>query len=144
MRFILAGKDELVIQWVGQRIKDFQISGKGHGTIGLMDGDGQILAGVVYDMFRGYDVQMHIAAVKDRKWLTKTFLRECFRYPFVQLGVKRVTGLVAASNTDARRFDEHLGFVLEGRVRHGIADGDDLLIYGMLKDECRWIRSEVH
>jgi RimJ/RimL family protein N-acetyltransferase len=144
MRFILAGKDELVTQWVTERIKDFSVSGKGHSAIGLMDGDGQILAGVVYDMFRGYDVQMHIATTKDRKWMTKTFLHECFRYPFLQLGVKRVTGLVPASNEDARRFDEHLGFKLEGRVRLGCPDGDDLLIYGMLKDECRWIRSGVH
>ena len=139
MRFILAGHDRLVAEWVCARVKDLTLSGAGHTAIGLMDQDGVILAGVVYDVFRGYDIQMHVAGVADKRWLTKTFLQEAFRYPFEQLMVTRVTGLVAASNIAAQRFDEHLGFKLEGRVRKGMPDGDDLLIYGMLRSECRWL-----
>lgn len=144
MRFILAGHDELVAGWVCERVKDLQLSRFGYTAIGLMDDGGAIVAGVVYDMFRGYDVQMHVAAVSDKRWLNKTFLTEAFRYPFEQLGVKRVTGLVAASNREAQRFDEHLGFKLEGIVRQGMPDGDDLMIYGLLKSECRWLRQRTH
>jgi RimJ/RimL family protein N-acetyltransferase len=76
--------------------------------------------------------------------LSRHFLKEAFRYPFEQLCVDRITGLVPARNLEAQRFDEHLGFVLEGRARRALPDGDDLLIYGMLREECRWITQEQH
>ena len=63
-----------------------------------------------------------------------------FDYPFNQLGVNRITGLVAKKNKEARRFDEHLGFKYEGNMRHALAD-DDMLIYGMLKRECKWLKN---
>jgi RimJ/RimL family protein N-acetyltransferase len=71
--------------------------------------------------------------------MSRSFLGEVFRYPFEQLRVQRVTGLVPARNEQAARFDEHLGFKLEGRVRQILPDGDDVLVYGMLKSECRFL-----
>jgi RimJ/RimL family protein N-acetyltransferase len=56
----------------------------------------------------------------------------------VQLGVKRITGIVAESNLAARKFDEHIGFVLETRLKDAHPQGD-LLIYVMTPDQCRWL-----
>jgi RimJ/RimL family protein N-acetyltransferase len=141
---ILAGHDQEVIGWVASRIKHFNVT-EYSAALGLLDSKGRLVAGVVYDNFRGYDINMHIAAIPGGKWLNREFLREGFRYPFLYLGVERITGLVAASNVEAQRFDEHLGFVLEGRVRKGLPDGDDLLVYGMLKSECRFLhRKGLH
>jgi RimJ/RimL family protein N-acetyltransferase len=56
----------------------------------------------------------------------------------VQLGVQRVTGYVPASNAAALRFDRHLGFVEEGRLREALPGGEDVIVLGMLKRECRW------
>jgi RimJ/RimL family protein N-acetyltransferase len=50
-----------------------------------------------------------------------------------------VTGLVRVDNIEARRFDENLGFVQEGIIRRGADDGTDMILYGMLKEECRWL-----
>jgi RimJ/RimL family protein N-acetyltransferase len=46
---------------------------------------------------------------------------------------------VREDNLDAQRFDEHLGFKREGLVRRGADDGTNLILYGMLKEECRWL-----
>ena len=57
----------------------------------------------------------------------------------MQLGCRRVTGYVPAANARARRLDEHLGFVYEGRLREALPDGQDVLVLGMLRRECRWL-----
>ena len=62
----------------------------------------------------------------------------CFMHPFAQWGLRRVTGLVPAKNTDALRFDLHLGFKQEGYLRHALPD-DDLVLLGMLRENCRFI-----
>ena len=106
-------------------------------NIGLLK-DGKLIAGVVFNNYCKSSICMHVAAT-ERGWLNKEFLRACFRYPFKQLKCARVTGLVRTDNKDAQRFDEHLGFKREGLIRKGDDDGCDLIIYGMLKEECRWL-----
>lgn len=101
--------------------------------------DGEILAVVCYDTFTEFDCHMHIASNGSRRWISRALLREAFAYPFIQCGLRRVTGLVAASNQDAMRFDLHLGFRIEGLCREGAPDGD-LFILGMLRRECRFIQ----
>lgn len=76
------------------------------------------------------------------RWLTKNLLLFGFGYVFGQLGCKRMNTVTPASNVKARRVDEKLGFVQEGRIREALPDGDDLIIYGMLKSECKWYKGE--
>lgn len=106
-------------------------------SIGVIE-DGEIVGGVVYSMYTGNGIMMNVAS-SNRRWLTRTFLRAAFAYPFKQLGCTRVSGLVRVDNADAQRFDEHLGFVREGLIREGDEDGTDLIMYGMLRRECRWL-----
>jgi hypothetical protein len=40
----------------------------------------------------------------------------------------------------AEQFDQRLGFVYEGCIRQILSNGDDLLIYGMLREECRFLK----
>jgi len=100
--------------------------------------DGEMLAGVVYDYFNGRNICMHVAAVEGKRWMTREFLWYAFYYPFVELGCDRVTGLVPESNLDARRFDQHLGFILETKLQDAHPDGD-LLVYKMMKQDCRFL-----
>ena len=106
--------------------------------IGLEE-DGRMIAGVIYEGFSGPNVWMHVAAEPGCRWMTRNYLRACFFFPFVQLGVKRVSGYVEASNTTARRFDEHLGFKEEARLSGAAKDGGDVIIYRMLREECRYV-----
>lgn len=138
-RYIVANQDERVARWVASRMPIFEFGSTPYTAIGLANESGSLLAGVVYQNYTKTDIHMHVAALEGRRWLCKAFLGEGFRYPFEQLGCRRVTGLVPGKNTLAQEFDEHLGFTWEGRVRKILPDGDDLLIYGMLCEECRWL-----
>lgn len=100
--------------------------------------DGEPVAAVVYDDFNGWNVMMHIAARPGVKWLNRHFLHEGFKYPFVTLGAKRITGWVEANNSAARKFDEHLGFTREAKLVRAGSSGQDVIIYRMLREECRY------
>lgn len=104
---------------------------------------GELVAGVIYEGFNGRNVWMHVGAVPGRSWLNRAYLTACFAYPFAQLGVDRVSGWVYASNLDARRFDEHLGFQEEARLTGAAPDGGDVLIYAMRKKDCRFIDKDT-
>lgn len=134
MRRIILNERDRCAEWARARIPHVPSWGEWCEAIGLED-DG-LLAVVVYNLYSGSDIAMHIAAVPGRRWMTREFLRVAFRYPFVQLGCRRVSGYVPASNTDAQRFDEHLGFAREGLMRHALPD-DDIIVYGMLREEAR-------
>lgn len=74
----------------------------------------------------------------DAGWLSRGFLRLTFDYIFGQLGCKRITGRIDATNSVAIKQSARLGFVLEGRLRCALKDGKDLLVVGMLESECRY------
>lgn len=126
-----------VVDWVQARLKCAFPPSVG---IGWQEG-GELIAGVVYNEFNGVNICMHVAAVPGRRWLRREFLHTCFDYPFVQLGVQRITGFVGEGNEDARRFDEHLGFSLETTLEGAHPTGD-MLVYVLWRDKCRWLKGE--
>lgn len=136
MKKVIYGQDDRVIEWVGPQIDEENLR-PGIG-IGLEE-DGRLIAGVCFNNYLGPSIMMHCAAEPGRRWLNKEFLWRCFAYPFLQLQCHRVTALVRVDNLDAQRFDEHLGFKREGLIRKACTDGTDMILYGMLKEECRWL-----
>lgn len=101
--------------------------------------DGDMIAGVLFDDYNGNNVWMHVAAEPGARWMNREYLFTCFGYPFNQLQCKRITGWVEASNEKARRFDEHLGFSQEAVLEGAARDGGDVLIYKMMRDDCRFL-----
>lgn len=138
MRHIILGANDTIGPWVSRETGGSYVPGSGQ-TIALFDGD-NLLAAVLYDTFNGANIHMSVAAVPGARWLNREFLRVAFEYPFLQLGVKRITGMVAESNHQARKFDEHLGMELEATLLNAHPDGN-LLIYVMHRDKCRWINN---
>lgn len=136
MKTVIYGQNERVIDWVGKRVNELDF-GSANG-IGLEE-DGELIAGVVFNLYTGPSISMHVAAVPGKRWMTKEYLWRCFAYPFLQLKCNRITGLVRADNYEAQRFDEHLGFKREGVMRRACDDGADMLVYGMLREECRFL-----
>ena len=107
-------------------------------AIGL-EKDGELIAGVVYDNYTKATIFMHIAAKPGRKWLTRNFLWYMFHYPFVELGVKRVTGIIPVSNKDSINFANGLkGARLEALLKDAHPDGD-MAIYCMFKQDCKYL-----
>lgn len=122
--------------WASLRISHFDPSQQPYTAIGLKRA-GEIIAATIYNYYSGSNVAMSFAAIPGRRWLTRAYLHAIFRYPFVQLGVRRVTGFVAAKNSDSLRFAHHLGAKLEGVMKHALPD-DDLVILGILREDCRY------
>ncbi len=125
-----------VCQWVTERTGGTYFEGSGQG-IGLLRGD-VLVAGVLFDAFNGRSVQMHVASDGTRAWMTRAYLAVCFDYPFNQLRVKKIVGLVDSENADAIRFDTALGFAHEATLTDAGRNGD-LLLLTMTRDQCRFL-----
>ncbi len=141
---IIGGQKERALEWAkANHPETYPEHEKFTALISEFDGD---IRGVVFytDWYPANSIDMHIAAVEGKRWLTSPFLAAAFGYPFLQLNLRRVTGRIAASNGRANSFVERLGFVREGLVRQGWHTGDDLVIWGMLKSECRFLGSAYH
>jgi hypothetical protein len=136
---ILTGADAMVAEWVGKRIGGIDYGGSPSTAIGLIDARGYLLAGTVYTVYTGNDVMMHVAALTPRS-MTRGFVEACFLYPFGQLGCSRVTAMVARENQRSHDFVTGIGFVHEGCLREWYEDGQDAILYGMLRRECRWLQ----
>jgi RimJ/RimL family protein N-acetyltransferase len=137
MKTVVYGQNERVLQWVGERIDEEDF---GPGSVGIgLEENNELIAGVAFNMYTKASICMHVAAMPGRRWMTRDYLWRCFAYPFLQLNCNRITGLVRVDNLDAQRFDEHLGFEKEGVLRKAHTDGTDMIIYGMLKEDCRWL-----
>lgn len=79
-------------------------------------------------------------AGRDEHWLSRRSLQFLFGYVFNQLGCRRLTTVTPRSSERVLNVDKKLGFTIEGCLRQALPNGDDLIIMGMLKDECRWIK----
>ena len=108
--------------------------------IGL-EKDGELIAGALYEGFNGQNVWAHLAGAPGRRWMTRQFLWYGFHYPFNEMGVKRISGYVNASNTDARRLNEHLGYQEEARLKGAAPDGGDVILYVMWRENCRFLEN---
>jgi RimJ/RimL family protein N-acetyltransferase len=100
--------------------------------------NGALVAGVVFDLYNGASICMHVASDGSKRWLTREFRRFCFRYAFEQLKVKKVIGIVPSTNEDALKFDANLGFIEEHRITDAHPEGD-LVLLSMTKQQCRWL-----
>lgn len=105
----------------------------------ILERDGDIRAVAVYNRYYPKNsVEISIASVGG-KWLTRPFLTAVFRAPFIEWDMRRVGSSIAADNTKSIRFCEHLGFKREGCLRQAAPNGQDLLLYGMLRSECKFL-----
>jgi RimJ/RimL family protein N-acetyltransferase len=111
--------------------------GRGH-IIGLWDDEAGPLAGCLYESHNGASIMLHIATDQSKKWMNREFLWFVFYFPFEQLGVRKIIAPVESTNSDCVRFIEHIGFTLEATLKDAAPKGD-LLIYSMVKDQCRWL-----
>lgn len=138
MKKLVTDQTEQVAQWVCDRIEGMTLGDSPYWAMGLLDRRGYLVAGTVYSNFTQRDVHIHHAQLTPRS-MSARYLGETFRYPFHQLKVRRCTVIVAASNAASLRFVRNLGFVQEGRIRSFFETGDDAFIFGMLREECRWL-----
>lgn len=136
---IVAGCDWDVACFVAARSPHFEIAREEKFVaLGWSDDrTGHLVAGVVFNNFTGRNIDVHLAGAGD--WCQPLFFGECFRYPFEQLAVHRITSRTPADNPHALNFVRKLGFRQEGRVREALKGDVDLIVLGMLRRDCRWL-----
>lgn len=99
--------------------------------------DKRLIAVVGFNGFCGGLCQMHMAG--DGNWITREYLRVAFGYPFTQLKLAAVMGVVGADNERALKLDQHLGFREVHRVKDGWGNGIDLVLLEMKREDCKYI-----
>lgn len=102
--------------------------------------DLHIIGCVVYNNFDpGNAVELSVAAEGESRWLTRPFLHAVFSNPFDEWQLRRIWSVIDADNLKSIRLCEHLGFVQEGRLRQAAGPKVDRLLFGMLREECRFL-----
>lgn len=126
---------ERVAAWAKERLPNF-IGWSGYYQAIGRERNGELDAAVVYTNAAGNNI---VASIVLERPLTKQFLRAVLHYPFWQLRMHRITVLVEEWNERSFGLCEHLGFMVEGRMRGAASDGGDIIVMGLLKSECKWL-----
>lgn len=131
---IVDNDKERIGPWVMQRAGGFFMPDT-MSAIGL-ETKGNLIAGVVYEAYRTRSIAMHVACEGQ---FTREFIWFAFYYPFEQLGVEKIIGLVESTNDEALGINKRFGFEIEHILRDATPDGD-LVIMTMAKQQCKWLK----
>jgi RimJ/RimL family protein N-acetyltransferase len=109
-------------------------------VLGFMDSKTkEIIGGFMFEKYTGDRGSVHTHWAGERgRWLTMGVLNMVMIYIFDQLGCDRVFGEVRASDKSVRKIDEKIGFKQVATLP-GYFPDDDLVIYCLTKQECRYL-----
>lgn len=136
---LLYAHDREMARWAGDRlgISDFGPCR----AIGVIR-RGELAAVAVFHCYRHPNIEISFVTC-DRHWATPQTVRGILRYPFVQLGCKRLTAITERKNQPTVAFLYRLGFRLEG-THPDVFESGDALTFGLLrKDAERWLTEDV-
>jgi len=108
-------------------------------AVGVFDGE-TVAAVIVYNAHYGHYLSMHVATNGSRRWLTRDILAGIFGYAFQFKGATRINAVVSVKNVAIQILCLKLGFRVEATIRCGADDGTDGILFGMLADECPWLK----
>ena len=89
--------------------------------------------------FIGKTCQIHVVNF-NKKYTPRKLLWATFDYPFRQLGLESLIGIVNSNNEQAMKYDQNLGFKEVHRFVGLHDDGGDIVVFEMKKADCRFIK----
>lgn len=98
---------------------------------------GRPMGAVLYTNYRQFSVEM--IAAGEPGWLTRAAIRSAFHYPFAVLGVWTVMTMTNRQNAASRELQKRLGFTEQCVIRTSTRKADDMVLYSMARDRCRWL-----
>lgn len=99
------------------------------------------LAGIVgFDFHRHCDITGYIRGVR-RVWATEKLFEISFNFVYNHLKVERITAGIRSNNTASIHLCGRLGFRKEGILRNYFKNGEDLLLMGLLRKECKYLKN---
>lgn len=133
--------DVHAIKLIAQQAHVRYVPGQSH-CISQYDSRDVLMAGVLFTDWNQGSIQQHTAVWGGTGGL-RPLLWLVFQYPFIQLGVKKIFGLVPEFNIQARNLNLHLGYKIEYLADDvfGYGDGtpNGMYLMSMRKEECRWL-----
>lgn len=111
--------------------------------LAITDGDGgPLVAVIVFNTRFLTQCLIHIASDGTRRWASPRILQGIFYVAFIAGGLRRLTAFVEYDNLPALQLLWKVGFQFEGRQRRASDRGKDLVMAGMLIEECPWLQRE--
>lgn len=104
--------------------------------VSARDDEGMLAGAVACEFRTWFDVTLNVAIV-DKRCINRRVMRAMFTALFSQ--ARRITAEVSVNNRAALRAIRRMGFVYEGYCRLGINGVEDAFVFGMLKDDCRFL-----
>jgi RimJ/RimL family protein N-acetyltransferase len=92
---------------------------------------GLIVAGVVFNIYTGPDIEVTVAA--EQGGVTRGLVAACGRYVFSQLGCLRAS--ITTEQSHVINLATRLGAQTEGRKRNAFGLGRDAILLGILKED---------
>jgi hypothetical protein len=128
---LVYGQDERVCSWVAKQ--SGEIAPPVVAAVGW-EKDGQLTAGIYFDVRSSNNVFAHIASTGLMPW---ELLAAAMAYAFRQIEVDRVTFMIDDNNKKCLDFVETMGAFREGTLRNA-RKGGDILLYVLWKDNRFW------
>jgi RimJ/RimL family protein N-acetyltransferase len=134
---LVLGRDKQIAEWVQRRIPNSSFGDK-PAAIGIIRKNA-LVGGIVFHDYQPAFQNISVSLAFDTpRAISNDVLCSVAAYVFKQQDCVRLNALVARKNKRSRKWVEGVGFKLEGCARKGYGK-DDLMIYGMLRHECRWL-----
>lgn len=137
MKTVVYEPAEDMIAWAQERIDGCRFRDDAK-AIGVME-DGTLRGVVVFDAFSSTGCWISVASDGTRNWLTREFILRVFAFPFIQCRHPRLNAFVSEHNPASLQFCDGFGFKREGLLREAGDHGEDLVVFGLLRRECRWL-----
>jgi hypothetical protein len=109
-------------------------------AIEAVDDHGRIHGMVGFDGWTENSVVLTIAL--DNASCLRSLLFPIFDYAFNQAGRGIALAMVRGGNKRSLRLCKHVGMEEVHRVRDGISIGEDIVIFEMRREHCRWLTTE--
>lgn len=135
-----------VLDWATCRMQTFDpgFGGFRPEARAIAHASGFTLRGVaVYELFSEVDCMVHVVSDGSAKWVTREFCVRAMAFPFIQLRQRRITSMVSERNQPSLQFTRGFGWTEEGRMRKAGPQGEDVILFGMLAEECKWLNGPL-
>ncbi len=103
--------------------------------------DDELLGGFLFSDWDGYNIWIHLA-LKTPRCCTRRNIQYVFKYCFNQIKCGRITAMCINGYERNEKLLKGTGFVKEGIIRKAMKVNGKFIdgaLYGMLKEECRWV-----
>jgi RimJ/RimL family protein N-acetyltransferase len=110
-------------------------------ALAAVDKSGRVRGVVGFDRWTPASVHLHV--VLESPAAVRVLLPAAFAEAFAG-GRVLARGEVRASNARSLALVRHLGFAEAHRVRDGWAPGEDMVLFEMRREACRWLKEAPH